>query len=509
MSEPPSTVFSHGFRQFSVSGRPFPIFGGTVGDSTASDPALLESKVWPAARALHLNTVFAPVSWQLLEPEEGKFDFSVPDAIFRGARENGLKLAVIWYGAWKNGTSCYAPDWVKLDWDRFPLARPLLGRRTELLSPCSPEMLGAEKAAFSALMRHLKKMEEAEGGAEPTVIMVQIEEGIGMVGGSRDASGDSDSRWSAGVPDALISGLKARAGRLHPEIAKALGRVGSWPEVFGPNAEGAFMAWQFAKHVETLANAGSLELPVPYFVSAWSLATSSARNTGEKPGGAPDGEMADVWDIAAPAVLRALPSPTAQSLLFLHPSAGEDSTPALFPRVDPQPDFAAKLMVLFGGALASGVSIAGIESFSDNGGESLAARAIGAMSALSAKLGDIRAESTVRGLMQQARGSSTVSLGDYSFTLEWTRPARGLETPGGCFAAIGGDGAFWIAGLGAKLVPRHDRAGYVTSILSQEEFLLRDGSLVRGRILNGTDRDILLPEGEISIRRFRLYRRPI
>ena len=234
MPESASTVLRNGFRQFSAAGKPFPVIGGTVGDSTASDPARLARDVWPSARALHVNTVFAPVTWQLLEPREGQFDFSVPDALFAGARENGLKLAVVWYGAWKNGTSCYAPDWVKLDWNRFPLARPLLGRRTELLSPCAPEMLAAETAAFSALLGRLRELEDAAGAAEPTVVLVQIEEGIGMVGGSRDASGDSDARWAAGTPPELGAGLDARAGRLHPEIAKALGRSGAWPAVVGP-----------------------------------------------------------------------------------------------------------------------------------------------------------------------------------------------------------------------------------------------------------------------------------
>lgn len=504
----PAIKSGGGFRQFWVDGRPFPVIGGTTGDSTASDPERLAGEIWPAAKSLHVNTVFAPVTWQLLEPVESEFDFSIPDALFSGAVENGLKLAVIWYGAWKNGTSCYAPDWVKLDWNRFPLARPLLGRRTELLSPCSEEMLAAETRAFSALMRRFRDLEESSKADGRTVVLVQLEEGIGMVGGSRDASGDSDERWSAGVPGELIAGLSARAGRLHPEIAKALGRTGAWTTVFGPNAEGAFMAWQFARHIETLAKSGTEALPVPLFVNAWNL-TSAAGRAGEKPGGAPDGEMADIWDVAAPTVFRALPSPTPQGLRFLHPSLGENAIPILFPRLDLSPETPARMLFLFGSTLAAGVSTASLESASSGQVATLVSQANEVLCGLSSVLGPFRSEDSVRGFIQTTGSGENLTLGDYSFTLQWTQPSRGLATPGGLMLALDRDGAYWAAGIGVRLVPRHDRAGWVTGVLRLEEYVPAGDSLHRSRILNGDDRNIVLPNSAVSLRRFKLYRRPL
>ena len=505
MSDFPSTVLFNGFRQFSVAGRPFPVFGGTMADSTASDPGLLERSVWPAARELGVNTVFAPVTWQLLEPREGEFDFTVPDALFEGARRNGLKLAVIWYGAWKEGSSCYAPDWVKLDWDRFPLARPQLGRLTELLSPCSRAILDAEKSAYSALLGRLRALEDAAGG-EPTVLMVQIEGGIGMVGGSRDSSGDSDARWNAGVPDALVAGLAAKAGRLHPEIAKALGRKGRWNEVFGPNADGAFMAWQFASHVEELARAGAEKLPVPRFVSAWNV----RGRAGEKPGGAPDGEMADVWDVAAPSVFRALPAPDEKGLQFLHPSLGESAVPVLFPRIPAGPDYPAKVLHVFGSALAGGVSSTNLgEEPSGAGASRLVAETNFALRGLFRRLGPFRSEETVRSYVQGASLQQNVSLGDFTFAVSWTRSAGRGAVPGGVLIVRDSSGAYWAVGEGAGISPRHDRAGYVTGILRQEEFFGTAGGLVRGRVLNGDEGGISLPDGSVSVRRFTLYRRPV
>ena len=505
MSDFPSTVLFNGFRQFSVGGRPFPVLGGTVADSTASDPGLLERAVWPAARDLGVNTVFAPVTWQLLEPREGEFDFSVPEALFAGARKNGFKLAVVWYGAWKDGSSCYAPDWVKLDWNRFPLARPQLGRRTELLSPCSPAILDAEKAAYSALLGRLRALEDAAGG-EPTVLAVQIEGGIGMVGGSRDSSGDSDERWNAGVPDALVAGFAERAGRLHPEMAKALGRKGRWNEVFGPNADGAFMAWQFATHVEALARAGAEKLPVPCFVSAW----NARGRAGEKPGGAPDGEMADVWDVAAPSVFRALPAPDAQGIQFLHPSLGEGATPVLFPRLPPDAGFPAKALHLFGSILAAGVSSTDLGDGPAGGDPSrLVAQTHFALRGLFRRLGPFRSEESVRSFVQSSSSQQNASLGEFSFTVSWARPLRGAAVPGGLLLVHDASGAYWAVGIGARMAPRHDRAGYVTGILRQEEFFGTADGLVRGRVLNGDEGGIALPEGTVSVRRFTLYRRPI
>ena len=504
MPDFPSTALFNGFRQFSVAGRPFPIVGGTVADSTASDPSRLERDVWPAAVRRGVNTVFAAVTWQLLEPREGEFDFSVPDALYAGARRNGLKLAIVWYGAWKEGSSCYAPDWVKLDWERFPLARPLLGRRTELLSPCSPGLLAAEKAAYTALLGRFRALEDAAGG-EPTVVAVQIEGGIGMVGGSRDSSGDSDARWNAGVPDELVAGLAERAGRLHPEIAKALGRTGAWSTVFGPNADGAFMAWQFARHVDGLAAAGAGRLPVPCFVSAWNV----QGRAGEKPGGAPDGEMADVWDVAAPSVFRAFAAPNAKTLQFVHPSLGENAVPVLFPRLPPGPEFPASAIALFGRAFAAGVSTTALGDAAPDGDEELVGQTCRALLGLFRRIGPFRSENAVRCFLQHSAAPENATLGEFSFSVGWTSQWRAGAVPGGLMLVLDQSGAYWAVGIGSRLSPRHDRSGWVTGILRQEEFVSTPDGLVRGRVLNGDEGEILLAGGEVSVRRFTLYRRPL
>jgi len=71
--------------------------------------------VWPLLQSEHLNTVLVPVSWALLEPSEGKVDYTLVDGMIRDARAHNLHLVFLWFGSWKNTWSSYLPEWVKRD----------------------------------------------------------------------------------------------------------------------------------------------------------------------------------------------------------------------------------------------------------------------------------------------------------------------------------------------------------------------------------------------------------
>lgn len=146
--------------QLVVDGAPFLIRGGEIGNSAATNPAYLR-QFWPKFAALNMNTVLVPVYWDLVEPEEGRFDFSTVDQIVGQAREHSMRLVLLWFGSWKNSMSCYAPAWVKRDPQRFPRATDLNAtRQEEILSPFSAANRDADARAFGNLLKHLR---EADG----------------------------------------------------------------------------------------------------------------------------------------------------------------------------------------------------------------------------------------------------------------------------------------------------------------------------------------------------------
>ena len=58
--------------------------------------------IWPRLASIPLNTVLTPLSWELTEPAEGKFDFTLVDGLIRDARKNNLHLFFLWIASLKN-----------------------------------------------------------------------------------------------------------------------------------------------------------------------------------------------------------------------------------------------------------------------------------------------------------------------------------------------------------------------------------------------------------------------
>ena len=62
------------------------------------------SDVYPKLAAANLNTILGSISWEQIEPEEGKFDFTELDQNIFAARNHGLRLVSLWFGGFKNGS---------------------------------------------------------------------------------------------------------------------------------------------------------------------------------------------------------------------------------------------------------------------------------------------------------------------------------------------------------------------------------------------------------------------
>jgi beta-galactosidase GanA len=114
----PKIVEKDGRYALFVDDAPFLMLGAQVNNSSAW-PAMLP-KVWPAIEYLQANTVEMPVYWEQFEPRQGQFDSSVVDTLISQAREHHVRLVLLWFGTWKNGSSHYMPLWMKRQPERYP-----------------------------------------------------------------------------------------------------------------------------------------------------------------------------------------------------------------------------------------------------------------------------------------------------------------------------------------------------------------------------------------------------
>lgn len=287
--------------QLYVDGKPFVILGGELGNSSASSPADI-ARIFPKLQRMNLNTVLVPVYWDMVEPVEGNYDFSLIDATLDEARRCGLKVVFLWFGAWKNSMSCYAPSWFKSDYKKYPRAYTSEGKPLEIASAFSENVYQADSRAFKAWLSHLADVDK-----DGTVLMVQIENEIGMLEDARDYSAAAQREYDKGVPSQLIAFLEKNKKSLHPQLLErwrdnGMKRTGSWREVFGDDiySDEYFMAWNYAAYVERLAREARDILGRPLYVNA--AMNSRGRKPGEYPSAGPLAHLKDIWHAAAPTV---------------------------------------------------------------------------------------------------------------------------------------------------------------------------------------------------------------
>ncbi|GAA4467109.1 DUF5597 domain-containing protein [Nibrella saemangeumensis] len=301
--------------QLVVKDKPFLVLGGELHNSTVSGAAYMRP-VWAQMKKKHLNTVLVPVYWELIEPQEGKFDFALVDSMIYGARKQNLHLGILWFGAFKTTYSTYVPSWVKTNTEKYPRAKNKKGESLPLLSVFSPATLQADAKAFKALMQHIRQIDEKH----QTVIMAQVENEVGLFYDPRDYSDQATKAYQQGVPDDLMRYLGTNKGKLQPELdsvwkVNGYKTAGSWEAVFGKSLldeknpkvlsylpEELFSVYHYTKFVGQLAAAGKEAYPIPMFVNAWPKATGFTGIPGKYPSGGPVPHTLDIWRANAPAI---------------------------------------------------------------------------------------------------------------------------------------------------------------------------------------------------------------
>lgn len=323
-----------------IDDRPFFIYGGELHNSDTSDPAYMERAVWPALEGLHMNTVVAPVYWELIEDQQGTYDFSHVDSLVLQAREHDLHLVLLWFGLWKNAESMYVPAWMKKDTDRYFRVQTVAGDRLNTISPLCQEAIDRDAACFKELMAHLKDLDSEHG----TVLMLQVENEIGVLGSARDYGDQANERFEGTIPD---------------QLAAATGKQGTWQEAYGADAEEAFMAWHFARAVEQITSAGSREYPLPMYANSW--LKQYPWYPGSYPSGGPVPQMQAIWRVAAPSISFFAPDIYVPYCAEVLDEYGTADNPLFVPEIRKDAVTASYCLYAFGAKNAIGYSPFGIE----------------------------------------------------------------------------------------------------------------------------------------------------
>ncbi len=324
--------------QLVVDGKPFLILSGELSNNAATALEPMEP-IWPKLVSNNLNTALVGVSWAQFEPDEGRFNYTLVDGVIAKARENHMHIVFLWFGCWKNGTSSYPPYWVKKDYERFPRIQVGEGKTVsisgpvEVLSTLSDATRDADARAFAALMRHIKEVD----GKQHTVLMMQVENEVGVLRDTRDRSPAANRAFAGQVPAELMDYMQAHKDTLIPEFrevwaANGYKKSGTWEEVFGPGkpasleipvqttvsllgplehqnswqqlhwpSDEIFMAWHYARFLEKVVEAGKAAYDIPMYVNAW-LQQPNHAWPGTYPSGGPLPQVHDVWRAGAPKI---------------------------------------------------------------------------------------------------------------------------------------------------------------------------------------------------------------
>ncbi|MBN2355597.1 DUF5597 domain-containing protein [candidate division KSB1 bacterium] len=501
--------------QLMIGGKPFLILGGELGNSTASDMAYLRP-FWPNFTEMNLNTILAPVYWELIEPEEGRYNFALVDSLIHSARAHNLRLVLLWFGSWKNSMSCYAPLWVKTDQKRFPRARTKDGRALEILTPFSDENRNADARAFAALMNHIRSVD----GKEHTVIMVQVENEIGMLHDARDYCEEANEWFAGQVPAGLMGYLQKNKASLIPEFRQIWQQTGfrssgAWEEVFGVglHTDEIFMAWYFGRYTDYIAEAGKSVYPLPMYVNA-ALIRPGYR-PGQYPSAGPLPHLMDVWRAAAPQIDFFAPDIYFKSFVEWCEKYDRSGNPLFIPEVGNNQS-PVNAFYAFAQHNAMGYSPFSIESLGNPETNPLT-KAYDVLTQLAPLILHNQGHERMVGvLLDSAHHKTRVKLGDYAFNVRheysWAYAHKSEGEPprfGGMIIMLAPD-EFLIAGCGIIVTfePRRNN-GMIAGIGRIDEGRSIDGKWTPGRRMNGDQshqgRHLHLPGHTYGIQKIKLY----
>lgn len=501
-----------------VEGKPFLMLGAQIHNSSSWAGSL--PNAWQALEALHANTVEAPVYWEQMEAEPGKFDFSGVDLLLSGAREHHLKLVLLWFGTWKNGQAHYVPGWMKQNTRKYPREISAQGRVLDVMSPNAEANLDADKHAFAALMKHVREVD----GEQHTVILVQVENESGSIGSVRDYSASAQKQFDASVPSSLTTALHRRAG--------------SWSKVFGAEADESFAAYSTARYVNEVTKAGKVEYPLPMYCNVWlaypvhALENRDRASAGQEyPSGGPQQPNIAIWKAAAPAIDALAPDYYSDDSAFFREvltTYHRSDNPVLIPETGTGKSFGRYLFYALGSG-AVGFAPFGIDRADPVLGEavpSYLSENFALLKPISEQIAQLNFDGKLKTAVEEkGTARQLLHFGDIEAVASFGFPQRDGEVPPGTPDLQGriliaqlAPLEFLVTGFDTSVSFRlqHTPASASANdeqleILQAEEGEYVDSVWHRARIWNGdeTDRGLQFKAGNRHVVRIRLHRIPL
>lgn len=491
---------SHGIPQLHVDGKPFLMLSGELHNSSSSTLEFMRPAL-DRCQAANLNTVITTISWETFEPVEGQFDYTLIDAMIKEAEARDLKLVVIWFASYKNGTMAFTPRWVKEDPDRFWLTVSEKGINGWSLSPACEAARDADARAFAALMKRIKEKDRKN-----TVLMMQVQNEPGTMGAKLDHHPESMKLFKGQVPEQLVNYLDKNRDILVPVMKEAweangFKLKGTWEEVFGETGAEAFSCWMMASYMEEVTQAGKAQHDIPMFYNAWLKYPN-----GLYPRGGPIQEMLDVYFAASPSIDCLAPDIYGPNFKQWCEAYNYPGNMLVIPEVRRDDALAGKAYWAYGSANGALFSPFGVEKEEPNGSLAegykvladiapmiLEAQGSDRMKAVykqevpKSKIVEAAEWTFEVGELAEPDGDTTsVEFGNYQFHVQFTKRTSGPAY--GLFLQMSDD-TFLVTGKNLRLAYRgigENRGKVVRSISSQQGYF-ENGEWVVRRQLNGDE----------------------
>jgi hypothetical protein len=340
-------------------------------------------------------------------------------------------------------------------------------------------------------MSHLAEVD----GRDHTVIMIQVENEVGVLGDSRDRSELANSAFGGPAPKALIEYLEANREDVLPEIRQrweAAGRrtAGSWQDLFGlgPQTDEIFMAWHYARYVDSVAAAGKAEYDIPMFVNAW--LNGPGATPGDFPSGGPLPHVMDIWKAGAPHVDLLTPDIYQPDFENWCRKFTQRGNPLFIPETRREADGARNIFYAIGQHEAIGTSPFAVDSL-DQPAEAALNKSYAALRQLAPLILAHQGKGALIGfLLDGERPSVTHKLGEYELEISLDEIfVFKAEIGYGLVIAVGPN-EFVGVGSGFRVAFRSTTPGPVMAgIGAVDEGEYRDGAWTPRRRLNGDEND--------------------